>query len=228
MFMYKIYKNFIFILVLFISNIAFADMVDDKPRKQTELPSAFFTAVNEQLSLSSKNIFYNQMLEPRALESFDNRFIIVHFWASWCMECKNEIIALNDLQKEFRKKHLLVIAISEDFKGSVAIDDYFTRYKIDYLDIYIDKKNKIYQGLNINHLPATYLMNFDGRIIAKSIPGYSINWYDKDIRNYLDDMVVKHQLLPPEYKKTRDKFELPKEDDKNKKPIQKKSRIFNY
>ena len=225
--MSKIYNNCLVILVLFLSSLSFADQVSDKPPEPAKLPS-FLKPVTDVIALKGTSIFYNQLMEQRALENFDNRFIIVHFWASWCMDCNNELIALNNLQKDFRKKALLVISISEDFKGVDSIDKYFTKYKIDYLDIYLEKKNKIYQSLNINHLPASYLVDFDGSIIAESIPGVPVDWSDKDLLKFLDEKVSQHQLLPPEFKKTRDKYEEKKQaaTPVAKSPPKTKSKIF--
>ena len=82
------------------------------------------------------------------------------------------------MQKEFRKKALQVIVISEDYKGIEAVDTYFTKHKIDYLDIFLDKKGKIYQGLMLNHLPVSYLIDFNGKVVARSIPGKVIGcWF---------------------------------------------------
>lgn len=227
--MTKIYNNYIILLVLFFSHFALADQVSTKPAKPTALPS-FFESSNLPTSLSLKSVFYTQTMEKREFDNFENRFIIIHFWASWCMECKNELIALNRLQKEFHKKALTVIAISEDFKGPTSLDEYFTKNKIDYLDIYIDKKNKIYQSLNINHLPATYLMDFNGNIIAQSKAAIPINWADEDLIKFLDEKVIDHQLLPPEFKQIRDRYEEPKPNTITSKTKEKvkdtKSKIF--
>lgn len=222
-------KSIVLLLILFFFGLsAWADQVSDSPAKPSELPKKYFELINDiKFPLSGQSIFYNQIFEKRALEQFENRFIIVHFWATWCMECLGELMALNELQMNFRKKALTVIAISEDFKSPEAIDQFFTKNKIDYLDIYIDKKNKIYQSLNINHLPATYLMDFNGNIIASSKPNIIVNWSDPDLIRFLEDKVSHIQLLPPEYKQLRDVYEKPKQEDiVNPKKETKRSKIF--
>lgn len=208
---YKIYTKSLLLLIIFLNNISFADYVSDKPKKPILLPS-FLEELNDRIALNSANIFFNQNYETRSFEAFENRFLIIHFWATWCMECLNEIINLNQLQKTFRKKALIVIAISEDFKEPSFIDQFFSKNNIDYLDIYIDKRNKIYQSLNINHLPATYLMDFNGNVIARSKPSKTIDWMDENLIRYLDDKIINVQLLPPEYKQFRDVYETPKEE----------------
>lgn len=217
--------------LLLCPTIIFADAEatskEDIAESSILLPS-FLQEVNSPIALSEDSIFYNQRLEKKTLENFDNRFIIVHFWASWCMDCHSELIALNKLQKDFRKKALSVVVISEDFKGLDTIDQFFTKHKIDYLDIYIDKKNSVYKALKIQHLPASYLIDFNGKVIASSIPGVVVDWHDEDLRKFLDDKVSAYQLLPPEYKSIREKYEPVIEEVKEviKPKKQEKSKIF--
>ena len=236
--MKKLYINCIFILILFLSSIAFSEVNEeiavDQSNNSPSLP--LFLQESNFSSVIFNSVFYNQSMEKRSLENFDNRFIIIHFWSTWCMECQNELIMLNKLQKEFRKKALTVIALSEDFKAASAIDEYFTKHKIDFLDIYIDKKSSIYKELNVNHLPVSYLVDLNGNVIAHSTPGVPVDWDDEDLKKFLESKVSQHQLLPPEFKNARDKYippvEITKETTKEvtkedkKKESKEKSEIF--
>lgn len=209
----RIYTKLLFISVLFFSSIVSAEEPQEtsleNSLKTKNIPS-IFQKVTSPIAITLDSIFYNQDMEKKTLDNFENRFIIIHFWASWCMDCQSELIALNRLQKEFRKKALMVIVISEDFKGISTIDSFFTKHQIDYLDIYLDKKKSIYNKLMINHLPASYLMDFDGKIIASSTPGVPIDWDNEELKEYLEYKVSQHQLLPPEYKTIRKEYIPPK------------------
>jgi peroxiredoxin len=226
--MSKVYIKLFIILMFFFSRLSLAA---EKIDSDIDLPDAF-ELIKTPVNLPLSSVFYNQKEEKVSLENFDNRFIIVHFWASWSMDCEIELVALNNLQKEFRKKALLVLAISEDFKAVDTVDRYFTKHKIDYLDIYMDKKSRVYNKLMINHLPATYLIDFNGKVIARSKPNKVVNWNDQDIKDYLEEKVSQYNLLPPEYKNTREEYkELKKMNKgikKNKKDVKvmKKNKLF--
>jgi peroxiredoxin len=223
--MSKVYIKLFIILIFFLSRVSLAG---EALNKQPDLPEGF-EPIKTPITLPLTSVFYNQDGNKTSMENFDNRFIILHFWASWSMDCELELVALNNLQQEFRKKALLILALSEDFKGIDAIDKYYTKHKIDYLDLYQDKKNKIYNKLAINHLPATYLVDFNGKVIAKSKPNKMINWNDEEIKDYLEEKVSKYNLLPPEYKKTREEYIAPKnteEINKKNKIVTKKNKLF--
>lgn len=212
----KLYINLIFIITIFFANFSFSEQVEnDKSQNSLNLPPSFKEVISPAISFNN-SLFYNQAMEKKSLENFDNRFIIIHFWATWCMDCQNELVVLNKLQKEFRKKALLVLAISEDFKEIAAIDEYFTKNKIDFLDIYVDKRNSIYKSLGINHLPASYLVDFNGDVIATSLPGVPVDWDDESLKKFLEDKVSKHQLLPPEFKNMRDSYNSPLKQKESK------------
>jgi len=225
----KLYIKLIFIIAIFCSTNSFCEqMQEDNAQEATKLPS-FFRDLSSSSITFNDSVFYSQYMEKKALENFDNRFVIIHLWATWCMDCQNELITLNKLQKEFRKKPLLVLAISEDFKNVSSINEYFTKHKIDFLDIYLDKKNAIYNYLGLNHLPASYLVDFNGNVIASSIPGFPVDWEDEMVKKYIEGKVNEHHLLPPEYKSPRDIFkatDINQNNQKEKMKEQKKTDII--
>lgn len=197
----RLYIKLALLIVLFFGSSGFAQTNMDIP------PG--FERIEEQPNLSINSIFFNQNMEKLIPENIDNRFFIIHFWSTWCMECVAEMIELEKLQKEFRKKPLMIIAASEDFKGIDTIDAFYKKHKIEYLDIYLDKKSKLFQGLMLNHLPVTYLIDFNGKVIARSTPGTPVDWNDAKLKEYFEEKLSKYQLLPPEYKKPRDEYIKP-------------------
>ena len=54
-----------------------------------------------------------------ALAQFKGSPLIVYFWASWCVECRNEAKALMVLQQQHRSSQLAVIGIGVDQSDSL-------------------------------------------------------------------------------------------------------------
>lgn len=216
------------IISCFFAIFTYAEDGADAELDEVQAIPSFLQEITSPIALSGDSIFYNQAMEKKTLENFDNRFIIVHFWASWCMDCHSELVALNKLQKEFKKKALLVIVISEDFKSMSSIDEFFKKHNIEYLDIYFDKKQAIYKALMLNHLPMSYFVDFNGEVIASSVSGVPVDWEDESLKKFLDYKASQYQLLPPEYKSVRDPY-VPIENIEEK-PIApkkgEKSKIF--
>jgi thiol-disulfide isomerase/thioredoxin len=214
--------KFLFLILIVLNSFSSISMeLENNKKEPTPAIPPSFKKIESPIALSIDSIFYNQRMEKKSLEVFENRFIIVHFWASWCMDCHSELIALNRLQRDFRKKALTIVVVSEDFKGINTIDAFFTKHKIDYLDIYVDKKNKIYDSLKLSHLPVSYLIDLNGAVIAESTPGVPVEWDNEDLQKFLEYKVKDIQLLPPEYKTTREAYN-PEFEIKEVKPAPKK------
>ena len=52
--------------------------------------------------------------DPRALAEFDDRVILLNFWATWCPPCLEEIPALMALQDELGPEGLQVVGLALD------------------------------------------------------------------------------------------------------------------
>ena len=57
-------------------------------------------------------------LEGRPAAALKGKVVIVDFWASWCGPCKESFPAMNDLQKKYGDKGLVIVAVNEDEEKS--------------------------------------------------------------------------------------------------------------
>jgi thiol-disulfide isomerase/thioredoxin len=76
------------------------------------------------------------------------KFVLVDFWATWCGPCRKTIPRLNDLQKQFADK-LVVVGVSDESEKKVRA---FKNPKIDY-SVAIDEKKQMFKALKIEELP---------------------------------------------------------------------------
>lgn len=120
--------------------------------------------------------FYNDKMELINFDHFDEQVVIIHFWATWCQSCFLELQSLDKIQKDFRKKPLKVIAISEDFKAIESIISYYAHNGIKNIQIYADPRNVLFKKLNMKTIPSTVILNKEHEIIGKF--NNSISWGD--------------------------------------------------
>lgn len=45
------------------------------------------------------------------------KIVIVNFWASWCSQCRKEILVLEKIQQKYGEKNLVIIGIATDAKA---------------------------------------------------------------------------------------------------------------
>ena len=89
--------------------------------------------------------------------------IILSFFASWCVGCRNELPLINSLVDELKGKGIkvVIVDVKEDFN---AIDVFLTGLKVDKPVVLSDIYGKTAEKYGIRFLPVTFFIGADGRL----------------------------------------------------------------
>ncbi|MBI2346125.1 MAG: TlpA family protein disulfide reductase [Deltaproteobacteria bacterium] len=109
--------------------------------------------------------------EGRIVRSEDLRgkVLLVHFWATWCASCAEEVPALNILAARFAGQPFLIVGISEDGEsggGWAAIDAFRRRIPVQFL-LLLDPDGKIADNYGTFGIPESYLIDRQGLLRRK-------------------------------------------------------------
>lgn len=105
--------------------------------------------------------------EPRSLQDWPDRALIVNFWATWCAPCRREIPLLQQLQRDHADEGFQVIGIAVDFRDKVLA--YADEMQIEY-PLLIGEQEALDAaaafGVATVGLPFTVFSDRQGRIVA--------------------------------------------------------------
>ncbi len=106
------------------------------------------------------------------LSDFNNKVVLLEFWATWCPPCKTAVPELNELDKKFIDKDFVLLAISVDEGRNVdkRLSEFATDYGVIYkILISDDITSKLYR---VTSIPVIYLLDREHKIVKK-YTGYS-------------------------------------------------------
>jgi len=126
------------------------------------------------------------------LSDFKNKnYVLLDFWASWCLPCVEGIPKIKDLYNKYNKKGLTIISISfdkDDDSWRNAINKYQLKAWTQILQAE-DKNNSVANTddinlmYNVEAIPHFVLIDKQGKIIVNGIGGEQLDIIDKMLRD---------------------------------------------
>ena len=119
------------------------------------------------------------------LASLRGKVVVINFWASWCVPCKEEAPRLEAAARRWAARDVVVLGIdSQDFSGDAR--RFARRYGLTYPLVH-DGPGKVRSRYGVTGFPETFFVAPDGRIVGDHIQGpVSDEQLDANIRAALD------------------------------------------
>ena len=122
-----------------------------------------------------------------SLASLQGKALLVNLWATWCVPCREEMPALDALQKQAGAKDFAVVAVSMD-SAVDAPKEFYAAHHIGALALYHDVNTKMFLALRKiglgAGLPTSLLIDKKG-CIAATLSGPA-DWSGKDALKLID------------------------------------------
>lgn len=156
--MRPVIKTVILLLILAaVGGVLYTAIIKNKqPLIQTGKPAPEFIAKD----LNGKEVRLSQL---------KGKGIILNFWGTWCVPCREEMPTLEQISKEYADKGIMVLAVNNG-ESLVTVKGFADQYKLTF-PILLDPKLDISRAYQVITLPTTYFIKPDGTVAKKIVGG---------------------------------------------------------
>jgi len=95
--------------------------------------------------------------------------VLLHFWATWCPVCKLEQGMINALAKDYQ-----VVTVAMNSGGADAIEQYLVENELDF-PVIVDPEGDLARRFSVTGVPTGFVIDTDGQIRFKEI-GLTSSW----------------------------------------------------
>ncbi len=100
-----------------------------------------------------------------SLSAFRGKWVLLNFWATWCLPCRSEIPTLNRLNERMKGRPFVLLSVAMDYSTG-KIRTFVRKIPVQY-PIVLGRKGKIDERYFGMGLPQTYLLDPRGVLIGK-------------------------------------------------------------
>ena len=121
--------------------------------------------------------------KSHALAGYRGKIVVLNFWATWCLPCRDEMPMLNKLAPKYDERHVAFLAASiDDTQTQPKIGRFLQKKKIE-LPVFTGATSETLKQFSLGEIvPATLIIDRDGAV-AFRIEGQASK---KDISSRLD------------------------------------------
>ena len=121
------------------------------------------------------------------LQEKRGKVVIINFWAKWCVDCRKEMLILDEIYREYKSRNVEIIGVNIDRKRELQ--------KVKEISAAVSYPNAMFYEAKDssfeepNAIPVSYLIGKDGKLIAKLTGNDGMNLTKQDFEKILQPLL---------------------------------------
>jgi peroxiredoxin len=104
-----------------------------------------------------------------SLQHYRGKVVFLNFWATWCIPCREEMPAMEQLHREFQPQGLAVLALNLK-ESPDQVKAFFDQHRLSFTAL-LDESGLVFRDYQVMGLPTTYLIDREGTLLARGVGG---------------------------------------------------------
>ena len=119
------------------------------------------------------------------LADYRGRVVLVNFWATWCVPCRDEMPSIQRLKEKLAGRPFEVLAVNLD-EPEARVRKFLSQMKVDFT-VLLDPEKKVARAWDARILPASFVIGPDGGI-RYSLVG-ELDWAHDHVVNRIAELL---------------------------------------
>ena len=150
-----------------------------------ERPDINNLIIHKEKKTIGKVEFFNSKKNKLSLDSYKQNLLIINFWATWCVPCKEEMPHLDKLVTKSKFQNIKIIPINIADEKLEKSKEFFEGLNISNLEIFYGSSLDLAKEFKLRGIPTTIFIDKEGNEFARAI-GY-IDFENKSFLKWLSD-----------------------------------------
>jgi len=133
--------------------------------------------------------------QTHTLADFRGKVVLLNVWATWCGPCRTEMPTLDRLQAQLGGPDFEVVALSVDRGGPERVKAFYDSIGVQHLALHVDASNDATSALSIVGLPATILIDREGKELGRLFG--PAQWDAPDVLAFLGSIISPDAAFHP-------------------------------
>ena len=139
--------------------------------------------INKELKKYDRLTFLDDKNKQLNLNDYQGNLILLNFWATWCVPCKEELPSLDMLQQNKNLNNLKIFPINVGQDNVKKALNFFQDLGIKNLELYFDSPITLAKKFRLRGIPTSILFDKEGLEFARIIG--SIDFDDEKFIEWL-------------------------------------------
>jgi cytochrome c biogenesis protein CcmG, thiol:disulfide interchange protein DsbE len=118
---------------------------------------------------------------PFSLADYRGKVVLVDFWASWCIPCRQSFPWMGSMIERYSAQGLVIVAINLDKKREAA-DEFLQTFHPPFI-VAFDPAGKTAEAFHVDAMPSSFIVGRTGTIV------YSHQGFERTKANTVEDQI---------------------------------------
>jgi thiol-disulfide isomerase/thioredoxin len=109
--------------------------------------------------------------KPFRLSDLRGKPVVLHYWATWCEPCKQDMKLLRRLQAAYQRSRLQIVGVNVDVKQTLA-EGFLKENPLPWVQLFEEgglESSGLAKALGVQTLPTMMLIDADGKVVRHNV-----------------------------------------------------------